>query len=372
MSADIERTLLVLHDTVSRLDEGLNPVDVEGGGLHLSQLAKPELRGPSAGDGAQPNVEAAPRSEPEVLADLVQGLSPNAGLERIAAAVDSRRARDRFAAAQALVLGVVAQRAANVEPGLNQLADAHVASIASTVPPAAPGHLVSAIDELVPLVGPTRVPTAALDHFAAAFGSELQISGDTATGQMTFSGRAAPLATLVLELATSWRICRASWLPSRVDPGSAFVTRVDIDICTNLPLDRCKAGINPMNWPSCNPYFRRVTLKQDLGRGPDGCAGEIKEEIGPTLDNGETYVTDLVFRLVEQPGLAAAAYDLSPTRDDDGKVAVDRGFVSVTDEGLHRRVRVRKIYRIRQFEVPHDWVCPLWVWQLALAGWWCG
>ena len=30
-----------------------------------------------------------------------------------------------------------------------------------------------------------------------------------------------------------------------------------------------------MNWPSCNPYFRRVTLKQDLGRGPDGCIDAV-------------------------------------------------------------------------------------------------
>jgi hypothetical protein len=181
----------------------------------------------------------------------------------------------------------------------------------------------------------------------------------------------------LLELATTWKTCSES---SRTDRDNREVTRVEIDVCTNLSFAKCKHGIDPMNWPECNPFFKSVEPIGTPTRAPngDGWAGQIKEQVGPSLNKGKVYETNLAVRMVEEAGLAAVAFDLAPNFTGDvsvftGGVSVDRGFVSVTDEGRHRRMRVLKVYRIENFpKVPPSWICPLWVWQVALSGWWCG
>ena len=54
-----------------------------------------------------------------------------------------------------------------------------------------------------------------------------------------------------------------------------------------------------------------------------------------------------------------------------GPVTVDRGFLSVTDEGTHRRLRVLKVYRVENLKTAPSFACQLWAMQVALSGWWC-
>ena len=90
-----------------------------------------------------------------------------------------------------------------------------------------------------------------------------------------------------------------------------------------------------------------------------------------TAARSQIYETDLIVRYVSHPGLVAVSFDLAPNGTGDHKVSVDRGFVAVTDEGEHRRVRVLKVYRIEDFDMYTTFICPLWCWQVAMAGWWC-
>ena len=80
-------------------------------------------------------------------------------------------------------------------------------------------------------------------------------------------------------------------------------------------------------------------------------------------------MTDLAVTMIERTGISIVAFQLAHP-DTPGKVVVDRGFLCATDEGTHRRVRVLKVYRIVDLDLPHDWVCPLWASQVAMAAWW--
>lgn len=148
------------------------------------------------------------------------------------------------------------------------------------------------------------------------------------------------------------------------------VLLVEIDVCSNLSFDRCRRGIDPFNWPSCNPYFVGVDLIGSKTQSPtgDGWAALIREKVGPAM-NFKYYTTDLAVRYFEATGVAAVAYDLAPGFA--GPVTVDRGFLSVTDEGTHRRLRVLKVYRVENLKTAPSFACQLWAMQVALSGWWC-
>ena len=135
---------------------------------------------------------------------------------------------------------------------------------------------------------------------------------------------------------------------------------------------RCKRRHRSDALAECNPYFLSVHRSADTAYlDRTGGPASIREEVGSRAQR--TGLRDRSLRAVpEQPGLVATRSTSSrDTAPDDGLVTVDRGFLSVTDEGAHRRVRVLKVYRIEDLELPHDWLCPLWASQVAIGGWWC-
>jgi hypothetical protein len=150
------------------------------------------------------------------------------------------------------------------------------------------------------------------------------------------------------------------------------VTFVEVDVCTNQPFAKCKRGINPLHWPDCNPFFLSVKPIGPTTQLGYGWAAAVKEQVGCPF-NGRVYETDLMVTMTEQEKMHTVAFDLVPDADrtDPRMVTVDRGFVSATDEGEHRRIRVLKVYRIEDFEIPHRWLCPLWASQVAMSPWWC-
>ncbi|MBA2625387.1 MAG: hypothetical protein H0U89_07265, partial [Acidimicrobiia bacterium] len=186
-----------------------------------------------------------------------------------------------------------------------------------------------------------------------------------------FQGPAARFAAMLVELA--WNLpprCRSTLATIDVGGMRKEVTLVEIDVCSDLPFDHLRDRVDPRNWPRCNPYFISVTPIVGPTPAADGWSGVIREVVGPGL-NGRIYTTDLAVRHVQQRQLMAVAFDLADPDTPGAQVSVDRGFLSVTDEGARRRTRVLKVYRIEDLQVPHLWVCPLWAMQVALAGWWC-
>ena len=172
-----------------------------------------------------------------------------------------------------------------------------------------------------------------------------------------------------MELATNDLTCNTSSHRIVVDGQPRDVVFVEVDVCTNRTFADCKRSLDPTKWPDANPFFVSVTPTFPITvSGADWC-GVVKEVVGPGV-NLTYYETDLAITYLERPGQAVTAFDLAPNRTDDGRVTVDRGFLSCTDEGLHRRIRTLKVYRIEDLNVAPSWICPLWSWQLALASWW--
>lgn len=236
--------------------------------------------------------------------------------------------------------------------------------------PARAGDLVASVRSLA---DSRRTTEAQVRAVSDAFGATVDVALSTRhPGAMTVTGPAARVAAQVLELAARRRTeCHADFEPTR-DSGSGFeVTVVRLEACTALSFAECRARVDPAGWARCNPYFRSVEV---LERTPEatGWRGAIREQVGPGL-NREYYTTDLDVRFHAARGLAFAAFDLrAPARrHDDGRVVVDRGCVGVIDEGTHRRLQMVKVYRIRDFDAPHDWVCQLWASQFVSSGWSC-
>jgi hypothetical protein len=215
-----------------------------------------------------------------------------------------------------------------------------------------------------------RLSADALELLGRAFHGVLEISGDVEHEQVLLSGRAAELATLLIELSTGGSLhCALQLHKVNVGGKPKEVIRVEVDTCTNRSFADCKRSIDPTHWPKANPFFQSVTVVGTPTKlGTDWC-GVIKEKVGPGI-NGKVYETDLAVTYVERPGMAVTAFDLAPHRTDPGTVTVDRGFLSCTDEGVHRRIRTLKVYRIEDLKMPASWICPLWASQLALAAWW--
>jgi hypothetical protein len=301
------------------------------------------------------------------LAATVIDLPPGEALGRAAREVPEQGTVDQFAAAQAFVLGVRFQSQLEEDlPELRYLGSTLASSVGAETQANTSEDLVGA----VALMGPRRaIPPEAIALLSSALGPGLVVTEGPAPGQVQFSGPAARFAAMLVELA--WNLlprCRSRHDTVPVDGVPKEVTLVEVEVCTDLPFDRIRERIDPLNWPTYNPYFVSVTATNST-QAPDGWSGAIREVVGPGI-NGQTYVTDLNVRCVTRPELAAVAFDLTEPPGGDGRVTVDRGFLSVADEGARRRVRVLKVYRIEDLAVPHWWLCPLWAAQVALSGWW--
>jgi hypothetical protein len=234
-------------------------------------------------------------------------------------------------------------------------------------PDAAANDLLQAIARLQP---GKRIGADAVELLGRAFGDAVRVEGRLSEPQFLLRGTAADLATMVLELATNDLTCDSSIHNVQLPDGRmGDVVFVEVDACTNRTFDDCKGSISPLAWPDANPFFVSVTpLGPPVKNGADW-SGNVKEVVGPGI-NGKYYETDLKVTYLEQKDLAITAFDLADRRTDPGKVTVDRGFLSLTDEGTHRRIRVLKVYRIEDLKTPPSWICPLWSAQLALSTWW--
>jgi hypothetical protein len=239
----------------------------------------------------------------------------------------------------------------------------------------APGE--AEVDRLVEIMQDLRhagvVTQTTLDPLRDVFGDALT-EVTSVDGAVQFQGAAGDFVAMIVELTLNFFDTHCNVLRGTVDLDGykKNVTFVELDVCTGRSFQRCAHAIDPQNWQQCNPLFFKVQVRTKGDSGDGGWYGCIREEVGPGL-NGRTYTTDLDVRCLNQAPQAVVSFQLAPDSDspDDGMVTVDRGFLSVSDEGSHRRVRVLKVYRIEEFDQPHAWLCPLWASQLALGGWWC-
>jgi hypothetical protein len=301
------------------------------------------------------------------------------GIASAAAANPLTAQAQRFATAQALHLGARIQQEQDlaVQPELRELAASLLRSVgASSAVIATPDGpmdpaalLLEGLRELTPGEGLTSGNLADLQR---AFGSRLEVVGSLAAGDAELSGPGAALALLLLELFTNGLDCKTTQGHVEVDGEMKAVIFVEVDVCTNQPFATCKRGINPLHWPDCNPYFLSVEVLGATTKLADGWAAVLKERVGCPF-NGHVYETDLAVTMTEHAQMHTVAFDLAPpaVRTDPRMVTVDRGFVSATDEGEHRRIRVLKVYRIEDLRLPQKWLCPLWASQVAMSPWWC-
>lgn len=276
-------------------------------------------------------------------------------LGTLAGAARSQRPADRFAAAQGLVHG----HRTRAEHG----ADGPLVDLATALAGGGDGEaLLRGLDGLEPGM---RLDSGALAPFIEAFGEMVQLE-ERAVG-LALSGPLAPLVQMLVEMVTMPPRCRVR---TGTYQGQQ-ATLVESDACTNLPFDRCTSGVDPLRWPSCSPFFISVRPIEAPVQAPDGWSGTVREEVGPGL-NGSVYVTNLAVTYLHRPKMAVTTFDLAPSQEGaDGRVTVDHGFVSTTDEGAHRRIRALKVFRIDDLQVPLSWVCPLWCQQVSMAAWWC-
>ena len=210
----------------------------------------------------------------------------------------------------------------------------------------------------------------ALDMLSDAFRGVLEITGQASHQQVLMSGSGSELATLLIELITGGSLrCNMSKHQELVDGTMREVIKVEVDTCTNRSFIDCRGAIDPTHWPAANPFFRSVTVIGTPTKNGTDWAGVINERVGPGL-NGKVYETYLDVTYFERPGMAVTTFDLHRPKVDPKKVTVDRGFLSCTDEGSHRRIRTLKVYRIEDLKMPSSFICPLWASQFALAAYW--
>lgn len=290
-------------------------------------------------------------------------------LDEIIEQADPHDRVERYWLARTLV-DLDRQGGADIQPQLDQLAE----ELLRPFEEAGPGSTSAvSLRRALRLLQPGQpISQEALSALGDAFRGVMEIGGDASQQQVLMSGSGAELASLMVELATGGSLhCNMSLHQELVGGTQREVIKVEVDTCTNRSFDDCKQSIDPTNWPKVNPFFRSVTVIGTPTRsGTDWC-GTIKESVGPGV-NGQVYTTDLDVTYVERPGMVVAAFDLAKVRNDDGQVTVDRGFLSCTDEGIHRRIRTLKVYRIENLSMPSSWICPLWSSQFALAAYWGG
>jgi hypothetical protein len=296
------------------------------------------------------------------FAAVVAETTPADALAELAGLAASPRSIDRFAVAQGLVLGArLEARDGGLDVPLADLAGAVISAHgAADAPPALVEVLVDALGRLEPGV---TLDATSYDGFVEAFGGALEAT--PGPGGVVLSGPASTFVATVTELATNALSCRSG---VHVHEGRQ-VLLVELDACSNLPFDTCAKAIDPRRWPDCSPMFISVLPVTPPTQTPTGWAGVVREVVG--IQGYGVYTTDLAVTFRREPGLALTSYDLADQRNDDGRVSVDHGFVSATDEGTHRRLRALKVYRIEGLETPPSWICPLWAKQAVMAGWWC-
>lgn len=340
MSADVERGLLVLlREVASQREEEL---------IDLDQFPP----GPGRG--------------------LIEATTIGEAVDLLRLGLNSGSSRDVSAAIQGLALGgwldleAGPDRPARPVAELRALAARLLASVGADTSGA--DQLMAAMQRLASAVTVDEARGELFD----AFGSRLTIADSpTAVNVLVFGGPAAALAAQIVDVSrlVAQSTCRAT---SHRDPDTGGdATFVRYEACTALPYDTCMQRIDPLRWPDCNPYFTDV---KGLDRQPcapkPGWFGRIKEKVGPAL-NLSYYETDLTVRYHQEKGIAVTAFELAHPNTGDGRVTVDRGFLAVLDEGTHRRVQMTKVYRIRDLDIEHSWVCPLWSSQFVISGWSC-
>lgn len=297
------------------------------------------------------------------------------GATGVLAALDLGSRRDRFVAALGYVLahrclpGTPADDAALAALGAALLA--HFPDI--TDPAAGEASLRDAIGRVD---GIAEVSGDALASLTQAFDGVLEWT-DNGDGTYTLAGVASEMAQMLLEIAQLAPRCSVEVGRIIVDGAEVEVTVLQGENCSNVSFDRAKAGVDPRNWPAYNPaLFQRVDVVQGNATATGSWAGIVQERVGALSG---PVVTNLNVTYTELPGLAVTAYDLTPASvtgipSDDGKVVVDHGMVALYDEGDHVRFRCVKVVAFASTEPPvtppTEWLCPLWVLQILLAGWW--
>jgi hypothetical protein len=220
-----------------------------------------------------------------------------------------------------------------------------------------------------------RVTDEVVNAFRAAFKGAFDAEFDGAAQTWNFTGPAAETATMMVEMASMQMNCQGREGRVRVGRRNVPVTVIEYEACTQSPFSRTAPGVDPRNWTIYNPFF--FDSIEVLTPAPAASAnqwnGVIQETVG-ALMTGNPVVTNLAVSYVEQPGLAAVTYDLAPKdpslKDDDNTVTVDYGVFAVMEEGVHRRVRMKKVVHIEGHGMNHEWLCPLWAQQNAMIGWW--
>jgi hypothetical protein len=289
--------------------------------------------------------------------------------------LDMDARRDRFVAALGYVL---AHRCLPATPAGSDALQAvgatligHFSDVADPV--AGEADLRDAIGRLD---GMATVDTDALDDLAAAFEDVLEWT-DNGDGTYAFAGVASEMAQMLVEIAQLAGRCTAQTGRIQLDGKDVEVTVLQGETCSSVAFDRAKAGVDPRNWPAYNPaLFQRVDVISGTPTATGSWAGIVQERVGALSG---PVVTNLNVTYTERPGLAVTAYDLTPASvpglpSDDGKVIVDHGMVALHDEGDHVRFRCVKVVAFAASEPPiappTEWLCPIWLLQVLLAGWW--
>ena len=288
-------------------------------------------------------------------------------LANLTEAVDLTVRFHRYAASLAYVLGVRLDTAPNEVGALGAKLLDRFPDVVN--PGEAESHLREAIQRLL---GDPHLTDDVVGAFRNVCNGALEAA--LVDGTWSFTGTAAEAVTMLSELATMEVGCRSNDQGSVMVDGKRIpVTKVEYEMCTNAPWERSKAGVDPRNWPQYNPLvFRSIDVIVGNPATSGDWTGVVQEKVGP-LFSGTPLRTNLSITYMERPGMAVAAYDLAGSGflpAGDGKVTVDYGFVSLVDEGPHRRFRALKVVHINDMPLSHNWLCPLWAHQMVTAGWW--
>ncbi len=308
-----------------------------------------------------------------IASDFERMLDPAVSLPELTEAVDRNTRRGRYAASLAYVLGARFLEAGNDIDA--QLAPLGARIIGRFGDADSSGEREAALrDAVLGLLPNGEITPDVTKALSIAFSGKVEFSFTADTGTWSFQGPAAEAATMLCELASMGTNCQTR--PGRVRVGGALldVIVIECEVCTQAPWSRTMVGVDPRNWPVYNPaFFQDVDVLTSAPAAGASWSGVIQESVG-ALVTGKPIITNLIVSYFQDTGVAVTAYDLAadaavPQHPDDGSVKVDYGFFSVTDEGVHRRIRLLKVLHIDPLPKPW-WMKPLWADQLLMIGWW--
>lgn len=151
----------------------------------------------------------------------------------------------------------------------------------------------------------------------------------------------------------------------KVEVGGLTATWIFSEFETDAPFDHVAEWVDPRNWPQWGPMmFKRMNIVG--GRGPVDIISSLGDEHWHGIFHEEVQLVTRVNTLLHcdywrNGGQAAGmTYELDLSLD--SELDVDRGFLSVNDVGLVRRVKALKIVGFTEGvwdEVAHL-VCPFW------------